>query len=55
VADPLVLRLRAPYLACCVVVMASGMPLVRRLGRLMGALLFALYVEYLRARLALWQ
>jgi len=46
-ADPLVLRLHAPYLAGCILVVALALVSARRLGRPMGALLLALYAFYL--------
>ena len=46
-ADPLVLRLHAPYLAGCILVVALAVVWARRLGRPMGALLLALYALYL--------
>ena len=46
-ADPLVLRLHAPYLAGCILVVALALVWAQRLGRPMGALLLALYAFYL--------
>lgn len=55
-ADPLVLRLHAPYLVGCVVIVAGALLFVRRLGRSMGVLLLALYALYLALNLAhMWQ
>jgi cation:H+ antiporter len=46
-ADPLVLRMHAPYLAGCILIMACALLSARRLGRFMGAFLLALYAAYL--------
>jgi cation:H+ antiporter len=55
-ADPLVLRLHAPFLAGSVVIVASALLWARRLGRPMGALLIALYALYLALNLAhMWR
>jgi cation:H+ antiporter len=55
-ADPLVLRLHAPYLAGCVLIVALAIARARRLGRLMGVLLLALYALYLALNIAhMWQ
>ena len=55
-ADPLVLRLHAPYLAGCVLIVALAIARARRLGRLMGVLLLALYALYLALNMAhMWQ
>lgn len=52
-ADPLVLRLHAPYLVGTVLVVAAGLGLARRLGRGFGLILVGLYGLYLA--LNLWQ
>ena len=55
-ADPLVVRLHAPYLAGCVLIVAGVLLWARRLGRPMGALLLALGALYLALNLAhMWQ
>jgi len=55
-ADALVLRLHAPYLAGCVLIVALALASARRLGRLMGVLLVALYALYLALNVAhMWQ
>lgn len=55
-ADPLVLRLHAPYLAGCVLIVALAITWARRLGRPMGVLLLALYALYLALNIAhMWQ
>ena len=46
-ADPLVLRLHAPYLLACTLLVASALLSARRLGRAMGAVLVGLYLLYL--------
>jgi len=46
-ADPLVLRMHAPYLAGCILIMACALLSARRLGRFMGAFLLVLYAVYL--------
>jgi cation:H+ antiporter len=46
-ADPLILRLHAPYLMGCTLLVASGLLWARRLGRGMGGLLVGLYLLYL--------
>lgn len=50
-ADPLVLRLHAPYLLGCTVLVAAGLLWARRFGRGMGLLLVGLYVLYLALNL----
>jgi cation:H+ antiporter len=45
-ADPLILRLHAPYLLGCTLLVASSLLLARKLGRGMGAVLVALYLLY---------
>ncbi len=50
-ADPLVLRLHAPYLAGCVLLVAAALGRARRLGRGTGGLLVALYLGYLALNL----
>ena len=55
-ADPLVLRLHAPFLAGCTVIVAFALLWARRLGRLMGVLLLALYALYLGLNLShMWR
>jgi cation:H+ antiporter len=55
-ADPLVIRLHAPYLAGCVLIVAGALLWARRLGRPMGVLLLALCALYLALNLAhMWQ
>jgi cation:H+ antiporter len=55
-ADPLVLRLHAPYLAGGVLIVALALAWAHRLGRPMGALLLALYALYLALNIAhMWQ
>jgi cation:H+ antiporter len=46
-ADPLVLRMHAPYLAGCILIMACALLSARRLGRFMGGFLLVLYAVYL--------
>lgn len=50
-ADPLVLRLHAPYLAGCVLLVGAVLLGARRLGRGTGALLIGLYLGYLALNL----
>jgi hypothetical protein len=45
--DPLVLRLHAPYLIGCIVVVALALLWARTLGRVMGAVLVGLFLLYL--------
>lgn len=45
--DPLVLRMHAPYLVGCTLLVASGLLWAQRLGRPMGVLLVGLYLIYL--------
>ena len=55
-ADPLVLRLHMPYLAGCIVIVASALLWARRLGRPMGVLLLVLFVLYLALNVShMWQ
>jgi cation:H+ antiporter len=55
-ADPLVLRFHEPYLAGCVLIIACGLLLARRLGRSTGAFLLVLYAGYLAVNLAhMWR
>lgn len=55
-ADPLVLRLHAPYLVGCTLIVALAVVWARRLGRPMGALLLALYALYLVLNVShVWQ
>jgi cation:H+ antiporter len=55
-ADPLVLRLHAPFLAGCIVVVSFALLWARRLGRLMGALLLGMYALYLGLNLTnMWR
>jgi cation:H+ antiporter len=51
-ADPLVLRLHAPYLIACTVLVASALLRARKLGRSMGLLLIGLYLAYLVINIA---
>jgi cation:H+ antiporter len=51
-ADPLVLRLHAPYLIACTVLVASALLKARKLGRSMGLLLIGLYLAYLVINIA---
>jgi cation:H+ antiporter len=46
-ADPLVLRLHAPYLIGCTIIVASALLWARALGRAMGASLVVLFLLYL--------
>jgi cation:H+ antiporter len=46
-ADPLVLRVHAPYLIVCTALVALALLWAAQLGRAMGALLVALYLLYL--------
>lgn len=46
-ADPLVLRLHAPYLIGCIVLVAVALLWARTLGRAMGAILVGLFLFYL--------
>jgi cation:H+ antiporter len=55
-ADPLVLRLHAPYLAVCTLLVAGALMTLSRLGRRAGGLLVVMYVGYLALNLAhMWQ
>lgn len=55
-ADPLVVRLHAPYLAACTLIVAFALLSARRLGRPMGVLLLALYAVYLALNLShMWR
>jgi cation:H+ antiporter len=55
-ADLLVLRFHAPYLALCTLLVATAVLVARKLGRLVGAILVALYVLYLGVNLSqIWQ
>ena len=55
-ADPLVLRLHAPYLVGCTLIVALAVVWARRLGRPMGALLLTLYALYLVLNVShVWQ
>jgi len=47
IADPLVLRLHAPYLVACTLLVAGALLLLPKLGRGAGAILVALFVGYL--------
>lgn len=54
-ADPLVLRLHAPYLLGCTLLVGAALLWARRLGRGMGGLLVLLYLIYLALNLPhLW-
>ena len=46
-ADPLILRFHAPYLVACALLVAVALLCARRLGRLAGLALLALYGIYL--------
>lgn len=50
-ADPLVLRLHAPYLIGCTLLVGGALLVARRLGRGMGIILVLLYVLYLALNL----
>lgn len=50
--DPLVLRLHAPYLLGCTVLVATTLAFARTLGRSMGGFLVLLYVIYLALNLS---
>ncbi|HEV8583556.1 MAG TPA: sodium:calcium antiporter [Methylomirabilota bacterium] len=52
VVDPLVLRLHAPYLLGCTILVAAALAWASRLGRPMGVTLVALYVLYLGLNVA---
>jgi cation:H+ antiporter len=55
-ADALVLRLHAPYLAGCVLIVAVSLLWAPRLGRPMGMRLVALFALYLALNVAhMWQ
>lgn len=55
-ADPLVVRLHAPYLAACTLIVAFALLSARRLGRPVGVLLLALYAVYLALNLShMWR
>ena len=55
-ADPLVLRLHAPYLIGCTIVVASALLWARALGRAMGTLLVALFLLYLALNIShMWR
>ncbi len=54
-ADPLILRLHAPYLIGCTLLVGAALLRARRLGRGMGGLLVLLYLFYLALNLPhLW-
>jgi cation:H+ antiporter len=46
-ADPLVLRLHAPYLVACTLLVAGALLILPRLGRGAGVILIVLFVGYL--------
>jgi cation:H+ antiporter len=55
-ADPLVLRLHAPYLAASTLLVAGALLVQRRLGRKAGVFLIMLYVVYLGLNIRhMWQ
>jgi cation:H+ antiporter len=55
-ADPLVLRLHAPYLVACTLLVAGALLTLPRLGRRAGAFLVVLYAVYLGLNLRyMWQ
>jgi len=55
-ADPLVLRLHAPYLIGCTIVVAVALLWARALGRAMGTLLMALFLLYLALNIShMWR
>lgn len=55
VADPLVVRLHAPYLVGCILLVGGALLVAQELGRRMGALLVALYLVYVALNLQhLW-
>lgn len=55
-ADPLVLRLHAPYLVACTFLVAGGLLVLPRFGRPAGILLVGLYGTYLGLNLGhMWQ
>jgi cation:H+ antiporter len=55
-ADPLVLRLHAPFLIGCILVVASALLWARALGRAMGTLLMALFLLYLALNISkMWR
>jgi cation:H+ antiporter len=55
VADPLVVRLHAPYLVGCILLVGGALGVANELGRRMGSLLVVLYLVYLALNLRyLW-
>jgi cation:H+ antiporter len=55
IADPLVVRLHAPYLVGCLLLVGGALLVARALGRRMGSLLMALYLVYMALNLRyLW-
>jgi cation:H+ antiporter len=55
-ADPLVLRLHAPYLIGCIIFVASALLWARALGRAMGATLVVLFLLYLALNIShMWR
>jgi cation:H+ antiporter len=55
-AEPLVLHFHAPYLVACVLLVATALLVRRRLGRVAGGALVALYAVYLAVNLArMWR
>jgi cation:H+ antiporter len=50
--DPLVLRLHAPYLLGCTLLVAMVLAFAQKLGRIMGGFLVVLYVVYLALNLS---
>lgn len=56
VADPLVLRLHAPYLVACTLLVAGALLVLPRLGRAAGVVLVVLFAGYLGLNLRhMWQ
>ncbi len=56
VADPLVLRLHAPYLVACTLLVAGALLVLPKLGRGAGAVLVLLFAGYLGLNLQhMWQ
>jgi hypothetical protein len=55
IADPLVVRVHAPYLVGCLLLVGGALLVARALGRRMGSLLVALYLVYVALNLRyLW-
>src|SRR5260370_11378376 len=51
IADPLVLRLHAPYLVACTLLVAGALLVLPRLGRSAGVVLVGLFNGYLGVKL----